>query len=231
MGNQCRNRLELRGDRTAIETAFSSFTPIPRPIIIPMSSSEEDDVHCLPPESCSQERAKEAGLELYAAPIDFNAIDPKPPESYFQAAADSAAAERRRNRTSLFSRILGALLDWWSPPLPASRWERVWEDEHWGTGDPFETVEHREGDSICFSTAHAAPLPLMRTLSRKHPTLTVILEWCADADYVPRRLELRNGEGEETAFDSPSEEGKAIRVSLYGNNPWPEESDEEAQRE
>jgi hypothetical protein len=152
------------------------------------------------------------------ASIDFELICPAPSNEDF-------SASRAHPGTGLMHRIWCAVVDWWWNPM-----NRLyeWYFSHWGClGNSAPTADIRAGDTIKFITGGEPPLALMRTLSTRFPELFLTLEWVADADLQPSRVQLHAGEGKATTFAIDTPEGRAI-VSRVGMGDLPAEIKEEA---
>jgi hypothetical protein len=108
--------------------------------------------------------------------------------------------------------------------MAASELAHRWQIEHWEAQEVCDTIDKRVGDSIQFSTGHDAPIGALRTFSRKFPTLAIVLEWRADADYMPSRVTLRDGVGSVEVYEAESPQGEEIMSRLDQGDVLAEES-------
>ena len=228
MGNHSQNRLELLGDRALIEAVFELITPVLSALKVSPAALADRELDYSILRQMSEEEEETNNLrrtcafsQLEGLPISLELISPCPSKEELIKQVQAEIEEERVRRTG-WKRWAGAVYDWLFPHTLASleraadKLETEWKMDHWGTMcDVFDTADQRIGDSQLFSTGDAPPIAAIRTLSRRFPTLTFILEWFADADLTPSRLILQNGiDISQEAHEIDSPQGKDILYRL-----------------
>jgi hypothetical protein len=172
--------------------------------------------------------------EVWTGGKIFNKILPEP-DKY----TDDIIDDLLRSETGLQAMLIEASVDDGESTEDHIRGTRArlaekawyyWRIEHWGTKWDLEDGDYDfsdDGTTICFDTAWAPPVPVIRAMSRRYPTLNIRLKYFEPSMCFAGEATFISGEGPDNYYQAGENDEEYWRLAAEFGFEWDEEEEED----